>query len=99
LENLLDLAGALQLAAAGISLGAALYLARFKYTFIEELKKLFILKPEDREDMPVTRRENRMQEDWAKQEHSRLEQEIAEAWVDIGEIWDEIRKSGGRHKP
>lgn len=76
MDNLPDLAGALQLAAAAISLGAAVYLARFKYTFIEELKKIFILKPELPEDYPMTRRENRVLEDHAKQEHRAIWEEI-----------------------
>ena len=84
--KLVNLSGVLQLAAAGISLGAALYLARFKYTFIEELKKLFILKPEEKEDMPFTRRENSQQEQWAVREHGRFDEEFTKVWNAIADI-------------
>ena len=80
MTTLIDLSVVLQLAAAGISLGAAVYLARFKYTFIEELKKLFMLKPEQAEDLPLTRRENHQQEQWAAREHSRFDEEFSKVW-------------------
>jgi len=79
-KTLIDLSVVLQLAAAGISMGAAVYLARFKYTFIEELKKIFIMKPEEPEDMPLTRRQNNQQEQWAIREHSRFDDEFEKVW-------------------
>lgn len=82
-DSLLNISSVLQLAAAAISLGAALYLARFKYTFIEELKKLFLLKPEQPEDLPLTRRENAQQEQWAIREHARLDAEIGKVWAAV----------------
>lgn len=86
MESIVNLSGVLQLAAAAISLGAALYLARFKYTFIEELKKQFLLKPEDVKDMPVTRRENEIHEEYAKREHARFDAESTKLWAAINKI-------------
>ena len=83
MDKVVNLSGALQLAAAAISLGAALYLARFKYTFIEELKKIFIMKPEQPEDMPLTRRENHQQEQWAIREHDRFDEEFTKVWKEM----------------
>lgn len=85
-DKLPNLSGALQLAAAAISLSAAIYLARFKYTFIEELKKLFIQRPEHVDDWPVSRRENRILEDHAAREHTRLDGEIEKIWEEISRI-------------
>lgn len=85
-DKLLNLSSAIQLAAAAISLGAALYLARFKYTFIEELKKLFIQRPSEADDMPYTRRENKIQEDFANREHARFDSEFEKVWDAIGRL-------------
>ncbi len=83
MEHLLDFSVALQLAAAAISLGAAVYLARFKYQFLEELKHHFIAKPSEPEDMPFTRRENDQQEQWAAREHNRFDAEFSKLWTEL----------------
>jgi hypothetical protein len=90
-NTILNLSSAIQLAAAGISLGAALYLARFKYTFIEELKELFLAKPERDDELPVTRRENAILEAHSSKEHQRFDNEFEKVWSELSKV-----RSGGK---
>lgn len=85
-SQLLNFSSILQLSAAAITFGAAIYLARFRYNLIEDMKKLFILKPEQPEDWPMSRRENKILEEHAAREHARLDLEFTKVWDAISHL-------------
>lgn len=76
----------LQIISAVIMFGAAVYLARFRYQLIEDMKKVFLTKPEDRDDFPVTRRENAIMEQHADREHARFDSEFAKVWAELSRM-------------
>ncbi len=77
-KTLSNFAIAVQLAGAVIGMVAAVYLARFRYTFIEDLKKLFMPIPVREEDWPITRRDSKFIEENAGREVDLLHDQVVD---------------------
>lgn len=86
--KIVDISNGIQIASAIVTLWAAVYLARFKYTFIEELKKIFLSKPQRDDDFPVTQREVDMLIENNIKEHRRFDDEFSKLWAAISHIQD-----------
>ncbi len=57
MDTLVKIAAVCQIVAAVAITIAAVYMARFKFTLIEDLKELFYSLPSEKEDYPFTRRQ------------------------------------------
>lgn len=71
------------LVGAGLTVWAAIYLARFKWTLMGELDQRFLRRPELPEDLPMTRREALQIQGENDKAHIRFDKEFDQLWSRI----------------